>query len=404
MMGETNPIKIDLAGYEGKTVTVVYVAKTNWGAEIELVHFTALNVSCDHTGSSAEWTVDASDPQYESTTCSSCGAAVTRLVSATQEDLLLFNHQLIKDKAGDRGELKTENGMSFVRFTPKNTTGSENVLLHVDKVNPYTNLGGYIAILYRTSLNQKLIAGCVTGQNVQTAASLQTLATNNCVDQWNLVVHQYTLHEDYDGESLATFALYPFTVDRTAEDYTDIAFVAFFSSAEEAWEFYSLYTSAYGMPSKYYFNLNGNTNVDGTNISGGVYGTNAPVTVDCTGKTLNTATSLHFGGWFTTPGGIKEYGYYVVDGEDKSEYSYLYTGTNLPASFSSNIPAHFNFPSSFVSGANVAPSNSATGEKGAAIDLSKYAGKTVTVIVVANTNYGDEIELVRFTGVTVPNP
>ena len=51
----------------------------------------------------------------------------------------------------------------------------------------------------------------------------------------------------------------------------------------------------------------------------------------------------------------------------------------------------------------MAHTNSATGEKGLAIDLSAYAGKTVKVIVVAKTNLGEEIELVYFTNVTVPN-
>ena len=65
------------------------------------------------------------------------------------------------------------------------------------------------------------------------------------------------------------------------------------------------------------------------------------------------------------------------------------------------VSAGIKYPNSCLTGANVAPE--IDGKKGAPIDLAGYEGNTVTIIVVAKTNWGDEIELVKFTGVTVPN-
>ena len=335
LMGSTNPVKINLTGYENKTVTVIYVAKTNWGAEIELAYFTSVKVPCDHSGSQGGWVLDTANPQYEITTCSACGETASRLVSETEEGLLLFTPDFIKGQAGTSANatIMNEGGMSFVRLNPIAETGNKNILLHANNVDPYTNLGGYVAILYRTSVDQKLkLAFDSTHNYIFDGNSIRTINTVKSTSDWQLIIYEATPNTNYDGEKLSTFALFPFTVDRAMDDYTDIAFIAFFSTAEEAWEFFATYHSAYSakgdsFATQYYFNINGNTNIDGNSATSfdikGQYGTNSPLTTDCSDKTFNTASSIHFGGWFATPGGIKEYGYYVVDGDSVSEYKFL---------------------------------------------------------------------------------
>ena len=360
---------------------------------------------CDHSANTAAWQVKANDPQYETTVCSACGEALTRFVSANTDGLLLFNPERIHTYPSENGvgEIMTENGMSYVRLNPTKTTGSEYILLHANKEKPFTNVGPYIAILYRSNLNQQLITACVTGSNTVIGNAPHWTTNPQNTGNWSFIVQEYKDHDDYDKKNLHTFALYPFTVDRTESDYTDVAFVSFFDSIEDAWEYYSLYTKAYDMPVQYYFGVNGNSNIDNTNFGANENGRNKAVTKDCAGRTLTTTTSLRFGGWFATPGGIKEYGFYVVDGDSKSGYTKLGTGTNLnPTDFANNVQSYLHFFDTYGSGANVAPTNSTTGAKGLPIDLSAYAGKTVKVIAVAMTNYGEEIELVYFTNVTVP--
>ena len=360
---------------------------------------------CDHSANTAAWQVKANDPQYETSVCSACGEALTRFVSANTDGLLLFNPERIHTYHDENGvgEIMTENGMSYVRLNPTKTSGSEYILLHANKEKPFTNVGKYIAILYRSNLNQQLITACVTGSNTVIGSAPHWTTNPLNTGNWSFIIQEYKDHADYDKKNLHTFALYPFTVARTESDYTDVAFVSFFDSIEDAWEYYSLYTKAYNVPAQYYFNINGNSNIDNTSF--GTIGTtrNKAVTLDCASRTLTTTTSLRFGGWFTTPGGIKEYGFYVVDGDSKSSYTKLGTGTNLnPTDFANNVQPYLHFFDTYGSGANVAPTNSTTGAKGLPIDLSAYAGKTVKVIAVAKTNFGDEIELVYFTNVTVP--
>ena len=350
---------------------------------------------CDHSANTAAWQVKANDPQYETTTCSACGEALTRFVSANTDGLLLFNPERIHTYPSENGvgEIMTENGMSYVRLHPTKTADPEYILLHANKEKPFTNVGGYIAILYRSSLNQQLITACVTGSNTVIGDAPHWTTNPLSTGSWNFIVQEYKDHADYDKKNLHTFALYPFTADRTLEDYTDVAFVSFFDSADDAWSYYATYMEAYGMPPQYFGNVNGNTNIDDTSL-GAFTVSNKPITINCASKTLTTATSLRFGGWYATPGGNREFGYYVIANGNKSAYTYLYTGTN--ANVASSIQN--NFGSAATTGVNVAPSN----PKGAPINLAAYGGKTVQVIVVAKTNWGAEIELVHFTNVTVP--
>ena len=229
----------------------IYYCK-NAGGNIDWDAFKPDTSKCDHAENTNPWIFDESDPQYEKSTCSVCGEVAARTLKENSEGLLLFSHDFIKDKTTDDkafAEIRDDGpgGMEYVRFTPINENDNKSIYLHVNKAKPYTNVGGYVAVLYRTSVNQKLICACVSDRNGHTAASLQHLATDNCVGEWNLVVHKYNTHTDYDGENLATFSIFPFSVKRTLEDYTDIAYIGFFSSEEEALEFFSLYNEAYGL-------------------------------------------------------------------------------------------------------------------------------------------------------------
>ena len=354
--------------------------------------------SCKHTENTAEYVAVEGDIQREQSVCSLCGETVIRFKNLTEEGLHLFNCQQIASKTGKNAKVLNDGpgGMSYVRINSTAELGNEFILLQADTKNLITNLGSYVAILYRTTVEQKLMFACDSTSSVQ-RAGVQKLSTHDYGGQWDFVVHENKTHDLYDGENLSAFAFYQFAagINRTLDDYTDIAFIGFFSSAEEAWEFFDLYKEAYGFAfgedfaTHYYIDLNGNTEIDGVDlIKAG--GHDKAHTVDCTGKVLSTPTSLQIGGWCATPGGIASYGYYVVSDGIKSDLKPLANGTDS-TSILTQTPILL-YPASCGKGIIMGTQT---------LDLSGYEGKTVTVLLVATTLWGDEISLATFQNVQI---
>jgi hypothetical protein len=138
-----------------------------------------------------------------------------------------------------------------------------------------------------------------------------------------------------------------------------------------------------------------NNTVDGNYILGNNGKVqSSTIEIDLKDTTLNTSTSLALGGWVSTPGGIKSYVYRVtsVDGvkvEDPTEIAWTSAET-----------ANDVYKATGVGKYTEAASKNARFNK-TKIDLSAYVGHTVVVEVVANTNYGVELVLVRVTNVKV---
>ena len=116
-----------------------------------------------------------------------------------------------------------------------------------------------------------------------------------------------------------------------------------------------------------------------------------------TDKTLDTPTSLKFGGWFCTTGGVASYKVRVtkVNGEAVAEPELVDWVTPLNRT---DIYTAYGNGNGFLADC----ANGAGMEGGTVVDLTAYAGKTVEFEIVALTNLGSEIVAVRATNVTVP--
>ena len=409
-VGAAMPGTIDLTKFNGKTVDVQIVAEANGIGSIVIAAFNNISVPCTHTRNTAAWTLDVDNPQYETSDCTVCGQSVSRALVESPEGLIFFNHEYIKDKAGDVAKVMNDgpNGMSYVRFTAAKTSGEETVTLIAakDASEIRTNVGEYVAVLYRTSLENR-VEYVLDSEMSYARGGVQSLGTRKCADQWYFTVDKNDTHEKYDGKNVACFRFDQFDAVRTTSDYTDVAFIGCFSTAEAAWAFFEVYAEAYGLTAgeNYMpcFRLgldDGNNKVNGKTFLGNFTSTNDKACeVDLADKPLtNAASSLQFGGWCVTPGGIQSFGFYVVDPvtETKSEFVKVIDGGIASAAIKAE-GTKLNYPGSCELGAIT---NSIQ-----TINLTAFAGetaKTVDIYVVATLRWGGEIELIHYTNVVIP--
>jgi hypothetical protein len=125
------------------------------------------------------------------------------------------------------------------------------------------------------------------------------------------------------------------------------------------------------------------------------------VEIDLKDKALTSTDGLKLGGWVCTRGGIASYKYRVVSAD----------GTAIETPKAVEWPAD-----KLVAGGIGSDIYTVVGKGlgysddcaknckfyGWELDLSEFAGKTVTVEVFATTNYGAEIVLIRAINVSVP--
>ena len=202
---------------------------------------------CGHNDSEKLTVTDRTDAIFDVVTCALCGLENVKIVSnQNQVEKHVFTPEYISSK---KGTLKTDaSGMEFIRIMSTKTSGEEYFTLFANKETPLTNVGRYIAILYRSSVdnNMELFVDYAS-VNVTSSVKLDVKAAEG---QWQLVIFDTNslASSRYNGEKLVALRLDYFngTATRTTDDYVDIAFISFFASEDEANAYYRAYLEEYG--------------------------------------------------------------------------------------------------------------------------------------------------------------
>ena len=213
---------------------------------------------CDHSLNTNAYYVDSSDPQtMVSKSCSECGAKnVAKAADITYEGLVLFGSEYIFDNLGDgvRAKMRFSQDMKYVRIYPNSEKGDEYVHIFSNPDEPLTNLGPYVAALYRTSHHEQLEFGCEGYGDTVRENKIVGLGNSQAKQDWHFEISKTQKFSGsdkngeeygYDGSSLTAFRIDYFNKKRTENDFIDIAFIGFFSSKEAAEEYYQLYLDAY---------------------------------------------------------------------------------------------------------------------------------------------------------------
>lgn len=300
--------------------------------------------------------------------------------------------------------------MKLIEDTPKETYFWiwENGEEKLDGVRPY------FAFLYRMS------SGCATEIDVYISTDDSLAGVNGkkikliADGEWHLAICDFSNSTVWNG----TDAIQQLRIDIfngagiATDEYFDMAYAGFFTTAESATAHYNLMSGEYKFGTaqfKSYFDEI-NCSVDGLDCSSATNkgdnnpqkaftvtngtDTNTAVRADLTGVTLNTVTSLSVGGWVVSPGGIASINYRVVDASGNvGELRKLCDGKNGGKGILDNTDS-LNYGDDRAKGGAFQSQNT--------VDLSGYEGKTVTVEVVIVNGYGQSAVIAVLENVSVP--
>lgn len=186
------------------------------------------------------------DPIFSATAdCALCGKKGIKIVSdKTPGGLHIFTPEYIASKKGTI--MTDDNGLSFVRINSTKASGEDYFSLYSNANEPMTNVGGYIAILYRSTVTD-FFDFYIDSTSTGVSETARTTKLGPTGDTWRLIIKDHTLAQKFDGEKLVAFRFDVFNdaANRTNNDYVDVAYIAFFTSKEEAEAYYAAYVAEY---------------------------------------------------------------------------------------------------------------------------------------------------------------
>ena len=413
-------LKIEgLQAYANETIDLVFgaVPANNPGAEADpnviiLTVIQNLKVSCMH-GKDFDLTATA-DPTIFAKVCKVCDTDLGQVSGINHEGLKLYDGAEIayvstQNSNNYTGKSTTtvtdENGLTYAHIvcTTEVASGKESYFyMNVSGwASSPTNVDKVVAILYRaegvTGDEIFIDKGTALGGGNQKSPSW----TKN--GSWQLATFDFTSKTNWSKETGVGHIRWDIFNGATAVgSYIDVAYFGFFSSVDEATEYYATFADTYGL--RWRGNLDGGSHVavDGTAVaSGSLPGHNVAVKVDFAGKTLTAANSVTVGGWNVVPGGTASYQFRVVtvDGEAVENPAFIeasaFKGGNTAANHAiTKVGIGLGYPTDCGVGAAF--------QKKCAVDLSGFEGKTVTVEFVAVTNNGNNIVIAILTNIAVP--
>ena len=204
--------------------------------------------ACAHTDESkitVKGTLE-NDPIFSAIAdCALCGTEDIKIVSdKTQAGLHVFTPSYIASKKGSL--VIDDNGLIFVRITPTSSSGESYFFLYQNAETPMTNVGGYLAIVYRSTMTDYFDFYIdSTSTSVSQTSRTSTMAPTG--DTWNLVVQNVGAVSTFNSEKLVAlrFDVFNDSKNRTENDHVDVAYIAFFASKEEAEAYYAAYVAEY---------------------------------------------------------------------------------------------------------------------------------------------------------------
>ena len=277
-------------------------------------------------------------------------------------------------------------------------------------------VGPYFMFVYRAS------SGCQ--KNVEVFISIDEQfaaphgkAVNLVTDgEWHYVIYDFSKSNVWNGKDPIQQARIDIFngAGIAADEYFDIAFIGFFSSANSAKDHYKMIAREHSIgEAEYYSYFDYNScAIDGMDCNQSatagdgittaafalknVSAINQPVIGDLAGKTLSTVTSLKVGGWCLAETGVQSINYCIVAADGtKSELKKLCDGGNGSSAMKDKANGS---GGQFVD--DDLKGGAFQGQR--SVDLSGYEGQTVTVQIVIVANSGQTAVIALFNNVSVP--
>ena len=261
----------NLQEYANQDITVEFgiVPKNNPGTAESInviIIYTQDNlfVVCDHSLNTNGFEYNAEDPQYlYCTKCSKCEQTCKVEAAVTDKGLLVFTPQYLVKETGPSltPTLETtEGGMSYIRVTANKESGEITDHIFSNTTNPIeSSKFKYVAVLYRSSSLQQLQV-VYDGVNSGVKANVRDMAYSMGGDNWTFSIQSINTFGKadatgsgyYNGTQMTAFRVDYFNTTRPVGATTDVAFIAFFETEEDAFAYYALYRDAYGVECGHY--------------------------------------------------------------------------------------------------------------------------------------------------------
>lgn len=366
--------------------------------------------ACDHpdiTRLSNVTPVEGKKMTY-SATCGVCGG-VGEFTNINQEGLRVFQASEFGADAARATctQEEDENGISHAHVVAKNTGKEIYCYLNSDPAATMES-NKYIAVIYKKTTagdtGMKLWIGApgVAAGSIPNPTCRPAKTVLNNDNEWDILILE---NKNTDVTKTGVLRLDYFVGNAyTQGDVVDIACAGFFSTFDSAWDYFDAFVEAYGLSypknpacPRYVSNFSGSLcKVNGTAgaFGGGRY-TDTVKVMDADAVVLNSADSIALGGWFITPAGTDYYSFRVVkeDGVAVVKAPVPWVTNAGGNGGAAGVGEARGWTQACGTHCNIASTP---------IDLSAYAGKTVTVEIVAHTNLGMDIVWARIENVHVP--
>ena len=368
--------KINLSGYEGKTVTVEVYGVSNFGQSYKLANFKNVNV-----------------PKWDNV--------------FTASDLYVA-HKMNPNSAFTSQLLTDENGLTYFRATAAQAGVGKLVLNNGSQAIP--GVGKTFVLVYRNNTSNVRVFDLYlnsAGKTDNTGGATPKYAVSK-TDEWKVIIFSTTNPVNLSNGA-GYFAADIFNANGIAGDIVDIALFAAVADEATAWETVKE-TIGGNLAFPYTVNVggvvvNGTTYKDATVLPNGQQGNSAPIEVDLSSVNMpassNLTTCFKLGsGWAVTRSGWDYYLCKITTAEGRTETIRISEGSDFSASSGTLSTLKNNFESSY--GADFAVGGNIMAPVYMYVNLTGFEGENVTLQIIGVSNYGMEYALMNIRNVKVP--
>ena len=299
------------------------------------------------------------------------------------------------------------NNLEYTRLMPYRSLAKGEAFLFLKLPNPPTNVGKYVAIIYRSnSMTNSTMYISSTGDVSanQNGTMLNSWVSGGHAKGWNMCVYDFSARTNWGTSAAPKTLRLAFGATSTSQGkYLDIAYIGFFSSKAEADAFYTAFQGQYNASQPVY-KTPYRTQLDSFNVNavttGGTGGWENGSPIFNLDKTpLETPKSIDFSGWFIADNGTKSYAYKVI-GADGTVLKTVKLGTPSDKTDNTALAKIATDLGLTASGDDDCRKGSSYGAT--RLNLTDFLGQTVSVEMWATTNNGLEIKMFSIINIHVP--
>lgn len=323
------------------------------------------------------------------------------LSDVNQEGLTMLTPEKIKDissvtKAEVDMTVRSDSAFNNMPYLHIEATQASSGEAHINISEKITGVGKYVALVYRSSnfvANEMFISSTssITGGMEKTTKPSWITDSKG----WQFTIFDFSEKDNWSNDTGIAKIRWDIQKAVAAGNYLDVAYLGFFSTQEAAESFFASYQEKYDLDYLFKYRIN-TMKVNGEKVLGTTDNIGKTFTYDFTGVTLNSPNAIVVDSWFCAPNGTESYVCRVSDGENvtvESDWIETKDRTDLLNHMKSE---------SYYTTAGFTEDCAINANLYEAFQLSKYAGKTITIEVVATTKEAKEVVMLRLANITVP--